>query len=94
MKTFDLNLPVSKEEILEMTAGDIVYLSGRIVTLRDRSHGRIEEYAKKGLAIPFDLKDSAVLHCGPIIKQVAEDKWEAVAVGATSLVAQKIFARA
>ena len=84
MKTFHIKLPIEKIEIEEISAGDIVYLTGRIFTLRDRSHQRIDEYSKKGIKIPFDLKNGAVLHCGPIIRYKGEKEWEAVSVGATS----------
>ena len=84
MKTFHLQLPVSKRAIEELNTGDIIYLNGRIVTIRDRSHQRIDEYAKKRLDLPFALKDRAVFHCGPIIRYINERKWEAVAIGATS----------
>ena len=33
MKTWHLHLPVSKQEIEELSVGDIVYLSGRILTI-------------------------------------------------------------
>lgn len=84
MKTFKFKLPVQREQIDELSVGDIVYLTGRIITLRDRSHRRIEEYAEKRLELPFNLKDCAALHCGPIIKKVGENAWEAVDIGATS----------
>jgi fumarate hydratase subunit beta len=84
VKTFHLHLPVSKQAVEGLTTGDIVYLSGRIITLRDRSHKRIDEYAKKGMDLPFTLTDGAVFHCGPIIKYINKRKWEAVAIGATS----------
>ena len=84
MKTFHLSLPVSREEIEKLTAGDIVYFTGRIITLRDHSHRRIEEYVQKGLSLPFELKDRAILHCGPIIRYKGKRTWEAVSIGATS----------
>ncbi len=84
MKTFHIKLPVEKAAIEEISAGDVVYLTGRIFTLRDRSHQRIEEYSRKRINIPFDLKNGAILHCGPIIRARGEKEWEVVSVGATS----------
>ena len=57
MNTYHLKLPVSKENIEKLKAGDIVYLSGKIFTLRDRPHQRIHEYAQQG-----DLNFVCVLH--------------------------------
>ncbi len=84
MKTFHLQVPIQKEEIEQLTVGDIVYLTGRVFTLRDSAHQRIDEYLKKGLEVPFRLKDGAILHCGPIIRTKKERQWEAVCIGATS----------
>ncbi len=84
MKTSYLELPVSENEIGELNAGDIVYLTGKILTLRDRSHRRIDDYARKGVALPFELKDRAIIHCGPIIKYKDKKQWEVVSIGATS----------
>lgn len=84
MKTVHLQLPVPKQEIEKLNTGDIVYLSGRIITLRDRSHRRIDEFAKNGMSLPFNLTDKAVFHCGPVIKYIKEREWKAVSVGPTS----------
>ena len=84
MNILNLELPVEKERIAELSVGDIVYLTGKIFTLRDRSHRRIEAYASKDLELPFDLRGSAAFHCGPIIKAADDSAWEAVSIGATS----------
>lgn len=59
----ELNTPLSEEEVGNLSAGDVVYLSGTIFTARDRAHSRILE---KGA--PYDLKGSVIFHAGPIIK--------------------------
>ena len=84
MKTYHLDLADSKNEVEQLRAGDIVYLTGRIITLRDRSHGRIQEFEQEGKTLPFDLKGAAIFHCGPIIKKKGKQGWEAVSIGATS----------
>lgn len=84
MNTFHLDVPIPRERIEALRAGDIVYLTGRIITLRDHSHRRIDEYAEKGIELPFQIKDRAVLHCGPIIRYGKEREWEAVSIGPTS----------
>lgn len=84
MKEYHLDLPVAKEAIAQLRTGDIVFLSGKILTLRDRPHQRIHEYVAQGKTFPFALKDCAVIHCGPIIKELGPEKWQAVSIGATS----------
>jgi len=84
MKEFHLSLPISAQDINKLGVGDIVYLSGRILTLRDHSHKRIEEYARQGKALPFHLEQAAIFHCGPIITRCGKNKWKAICIGATS----------
>ena len=43
-----LRTPVEKEEILRMDAGDVVYISGTMVTARDEAHIRMIEYLERG----------------------------------------------
>ncbi len=50
------------DEVLSLTAGDHVELSGTVYTARDEAHLRM---MKDG--IPFDPKGAAVYHCGPVI---------------------------
>ena len=51
------------EEVLTLTAGDSVLLSGTIYTARDEAHLRMMEDG-----IPFDPEGAAIYHCGPVIQ--------------------------
>ncbi len=55
------------ERILELKAGDIVYVTGEIFTARDKAHARAVEMLKNGQKLPFSFNRSIVYHCGPII---------------------------
>ena len=61
-----LTTPISAEDIKDLKVGDIVYLTGRMVTCRDVAHRRVIE---EGLELPVDVKDKAILHAGPIIAE-------------------------
>ncbi|MDN6501258.1 MAG: L(+)-tartrate dehydratase subunit beta [Tetragenococcus koreensis] len=78
MKEFHLTTPISEEDIKDVQIGDIVYLDGIIVTCRDVAHRRVVE---EGLDLPVDVKDKAILHAGPIIKEKENGQHEMVAVG-------------
>ena len=41
MSTFEFRTPVSDEDIRKVHIGDVIYLTGDIVTGRDESSGRI-----------------------------------------------------
>lgn len=82
--TYHLNLPVSEEQMRQLHFGDVVYLSGLVLTMRDMSHRRAVDMITVGEKLPYDLRDGALWHCAPIVRKNAEDKWEAVAAGSTT----------
>lgn len=61
----ELTLPLTKDQVKELHAGDSVLLSGVILTARDCAHKRIFEYIKEGKKLPFDLKDAIIYYAGP-----------------------------
>jgi tartrate/fumarate subfamily iron-sulfur-dependent hydro-lyase beta chain len=83
-KEHHLKTPVSKADLKGLQVGDLVYISGKLLTIRDLSHKRIGEYSRTGEDLPFDLKGAAIFHCGPILKKSASGQWQAVATGPTS----------
>ena len=60
-----LNVPVSKEELKKLHAGDYVYVSGTIFTARDAAHKRMQECLDKGEGLLFDVKDNLIYYMGP-----------------------------
>lgn len=83
-KEHHITTPVSESDLKDLHIGDLVYLSGKLFTIRDLAHKRIGEYVRAGGKIPFDLKGGAIYHCGPIIKKTGLTHWQAVAAGPTS----------
>ena len=79
----EIHLPASEEEIRKLKVTDIVYVSGIVHTMRDMGHRRAVEMINRGEKLPFNLKDGAIWHCGPIARKV-DDTWEVVAAGPTS----------
>ncbi|MDK2892220.1 FumA C-terminus/TtdB family hydratase beta subunit [Methanohalophilus sp.] len=78
-----LKTPLYKDDITDLKCGDVVYLSGTILTARDEAHARILEFNKKGKKLPFSLDGAIIYHCGPLVKQIG-DEWEVVAAGPTT----------
>lgn len=60
-----LTLPLSKEEIKSLRAGDSVKLSGVILTARDCAHRKIFEYLEAARPLPFDIENSYIYYAGP-----------------------------
>jgi len=78
-----LTTPLTRDDIMELQAGDIVYLSGTIYTARDEAHLRILELTNEGKPLPFDLEGAALYHCGPLM-QKDKGGWRTVAAGPTT----------
>ena len=73
-----LNVPINDDSLNGLKAGDVVYLSGNIITARDQAHKRIIEQGS-----PLDIDGAAIFHAGPIIAK-KEEGYEMVAIGPTT----------
>jgi fumarate hydratase subunit beta len=60
-----LTTPLSNEDIENLEAGDIVYLSGTIYTARDAAHKRLVDLIAEGKELPFDLQGAVIYFVGP-----------------------------
>lgn len=58
-------VPISKEEVRTLRAGDYVYLSGTIYTARDAAHKRMHETLQAGGELPFDIDGQVIYYMGP-----------------------------
>ncbi|RLF38813.1 MAG: Fe-S-containing hydro-lyase [Thermoplasmata archaeon] len=65
MRVFKLKTPLKEEDVIDLRAGDRVYLSGKIYTARDMAHRRFMEAIEKGEDLPFDVKDQVIFYVGP-----------------------------
>ncbi|HEC81009.1 MAG TPA: fumarate hydratase [Thermoplasmatales archaeon] len=63
--------------------GDVVEFSGTLVTARDKAHQKLIQIYRNGEKPPFDLRDGAVIHCGPIAVR-RDSGWEVVSAGPTT----------
>jgi fumarate hydratase subunit beta len=80
---YHLQTPLKIEDIEKLNAGDIVYISGEILTARDEAHARILEMKVKGEELPFSLEGAVIYHCGPLMQQT-ESGWKVVSAGPTT----------
>lgn len=75
-----LTTPVEAEDLKNLHIGDIVYLTGYLVTGRDDVHHRVVHEQMK---CPVDFKGIAIFHAGPIIQE-RPGKNEMISIGPTS----------
>ena len=59
-----------------------------IVTCRDVAHRRLIE---EKMPLPVDIRGGAILHAGPIIKPLDNDKFQMVSVGPTTSMRMEKF---
>ncbi|MCK4491331.1 MAG: fumarate hydratase C-terminal domain-containing protein [Candidatus Altiarchaeales archaeon] len=74
-----LKTPLSESDVAKLKVGDIVYLSGIVVTARDRAHER----ALKDGKFPVDIRGGVIFHAGPVVKK-EDGRWRIVAIGPTT----------
>jgi len=83
-----LTTPLSDADIATLAIGDIVYLTGRLVTCRDVAHRRLLELHRP---LPVDLKGLAILHAGPIVRPRGDGRFEMVSIGPTTSMRMEKF---
>lgn len=60
-----LSLPVAREELAELTAGQACLLSGCLYTLRDAGHIRVMAELKESGKLPYGLEGQTIFYAGP-----------------------------
>jgi len=88
---YHLKTPVPDEEIRKLVAGDLIYVTGTVITERDEAHLKALELHEKGESPPVGFKGNGVFHCGPIMKKDDEGEWRVVAAGPTTSARMEIF---
>jgi fumarate hydratase class I len=71
--------PLLPEVSRSLKAGEMVSLSGTIVTARDQVH----KYLASGGKPPIDLEGIVIYHCGPVVIRKG-DVWHVLAAGPTT----------
>lgn len=60
-----ITVPMKKETVATLKAGDYVYLTGTVYTARDAAHKRMYEALERGEKLPFDVKNNTIYYMGP-----------------------------
>lgn len=81
--TKTINLPLTKDDVLSLSVGDLVLINGQLVTGRDRVHKFLCSEKPSKEKIPFDLEGTILYHCGPIIRKTHQS-FKLIAGGPTT----------
>lgn len=65
MNTYNMNLPLTREDVKKLRIGDVIYLTGYLYTSRDAAHKRFRTCLEEGKDLPIDLKDKTIFYAGP-----------------------------
>ena len=60
-----ITVPITREQIRELHAGDSVLITGVIYTARDAAHERMTRLYKEGTPFPIDLEGQMIYYAGP-----------------------------
>jgi L(+)-tartrate dehydratase beta subunit len=85
-----LTTPIKDEDLAGLKVGEIVYLTGQLVTCRDVAHRRLIELGRE---LPVDLVGGAIFHAGPIVREKEDGGYEMVSIGPTTSMRMEKFER-
>jgi len=83
-----ITTPISEDDIQDLRIGDVIYLSGDLTTCRDVAHRRLIEDHR---LLPIDIKNSAIIHAGPIVRKENDDQFQIVSIGPTTSMRMEKF---
>lgn len=83
-----LTTPIHDDDLQSLRVGDVVYLTGRLVTCRDMAHRRLIEQKRE---LPVQLDRGAIFHAGPIVRKKNDGRYEMVSIGPTTSMRMEQF---
>lgn len=85
-----ITTPLSTDLVRSLTVGDLLLLSGQIVTGRDKAHKFLVEERPSSSEMPFSLEGGVIYHCGPLIT-VTDDTYRLIAAGPTTSMRVELY---
>ncbi len=92
MKKKILTTPLTDADVCSLKIGDVVYLSGSILTCRDMGHLRLKELYSEGALLPKNFKGAVIFHAGPVALKDEAGKWYVDIVGPTTSIRMEAYA--
>ena len=87
-----LTTPLREEDVRSLEVGDVVYLSGSMLTCRDMGHLRLKELCSQGAALPKDFHGAVLFHAGPVALKDEAGDWYVDIVGPTTSIRMEAYA--
>ncbi|MBD3185551.1 fumarate hydratase [Candidatus Bathyarchaeota archaeon] len=85
-ESLELRTPLDSSDIKKLHAGNVVYLTGTILTARDAAHARLVEADPSDLphSLVEALSHGVIYHCGPVVRTRDDGSHEIIAAGPTT----------
>lgn len=64
----EIKLPLTQKDIESLNCGDAVYLTGSIITGRDKAVKKLKEIIDSGEKLPVDINGETIFYVGPTFK--------------------------
>lgn len=61
----DIRVPIEKEKLKDLKAGDFAYITGTIYTARDAAHKRMQETLELKGSLPVNVEKNIIYYMGP-----------------------------
>lgn len=87
-----LTTPLSEADVRSLKIGEVVYLSGSILTCRDMGHLRLKELCSEGAALPKDFQGAVIFHAGPVALKDDAGAWYVDIIGPTTSIRMEAYA--
>lgn len=62
---YRITVPLDKDAVKKLRAGDYVWITGTVYTARDAAHKRMQETLDKGQELPVDWEGNIIYYMGP-----------------------------
>ena len=90
-KINNLYFPIKDEEIKKLKIGDLVSITGIVVTARDQAHLRMKSILGNDNELPIDLEGGVIFHAGPVVEKYQDD-YKLRVVGPTTSIRMEPYA--
>lgn len=90
-KINNLSFPIKDEEIRKLKIGDLVSITGIVVTARDQAHLRMKNIISNDDELPIDLEGGVIFHAGPVVEK-NQDNYKLRVVGPTTSIRMEPYA--
>jgi len=84
----EIKLPASEEAMRELKVGDVIAITGVMMTARDAAHKYMVE--QEAAEVAEVLRGGMIYHCGPVVKKEG-DSYSFVAAGPTTSIREEPY---